>query len=89
MHFTGFEPVDHNLSVKMRICDFFKTTANLSYGQNVDPSVTTPTFILTCSSRALYGRYTVHKLVLLVQLSGSRLPIQHSHTKLQVTLILK
>jgi len=34
---------------------FFKTTANLSYGQNVDTSVTTPNFILTRSCRDLYN----------------------------------
>ena len=45
--------------------------------KNVDTSLTTPNFILTCSSREL------------LQLSGSRLPIQHSHTELQVTLILE
>ena len=60
--------------LKMRICDFFKPLLTWVMTKNVDTSVTTPNFILTCSSREL------------LQLSGSRLPIQHSHTELQITL---
>jgi len=41
--------------------------------KNVDTLVTTPNFILTCSSRVLY----------------SRLLIQYCHAEIQVTLILK
>ena len=43
-------------------------------------------FIPSCSSGALYkgkDRYIVNKLDLLATTSGSRLPIQHSHTELK------
>ena len=54
--------------LKMRICDFFKALLTWVMTKNVDTSVTTTNFILTCSSREL------------LQLSGNRLSIQHRHT---------
>ena len=60
--------------------------------KNVDTSVTTLNFFLTCSSGALYNNKVDTLLtswVYQLQLSGSRVPIQHSHIELQVTLILK
>ena len=52
----------------MRMCKFFLTTTNLSYGQKYWHFSDHTNFILTYSSGALYnnkGRYTVSKLGLL------------------------